>query len=79
MRFAYSAMIQPIAAMPTAARMITTGVATPAPYRPAPTISGSTRAEEKTGPMKPTDWAMTSGSRSPACRSGAAPLTVLLA
>src|SRR5436190_8449736 len=41
------------------------GEATPPPLPHAlitPTTSGVTKAEEKTGPMKPTDWAITSGS-----------------
>ena len=48
------------------AAMITdSGAATPPPLPEAlitPTTSGMTNAEEKIGPMNPTDCAMTSGS-----------------
>jgi hypothetical protein len=66
MRFAYVAIIHPIAKMPIAARITATGVATPAPspVAPAPTIRGRIRAAEKTGPMNPTDCASTSMSLS---------------
>ena len=40
------------------------GIATPPPFPDAlitPTTSGITNAEENTGPMNPTDWAITSG------------------
>src|SRR5580693_7410257 len=50
---------------PTAAISTDSGEATPPPLPEAlitPTTSGITKAEEKTGPMNPTDWAMTSGS-----------------
>jgi hypothetical protein len=41
------------------------GDATPPPLPDAlitPTTSGITNAAEKTGPMNPTDWAITSGN-----------------
>src|SRR5580704_18949265 len=50
---------------PTAAISTDSGEATPPPLPDAlitPTTSGITKAEEKTGPMNPTDCAMTSGS-----------------
>src|SRR2546430_1392079 len=68
-----------MAKTPTAAISTDSGEATPPPLPDAlitPTTSGITKAEEKTGPMKPTDWAITSGRvrtfaprRSYACRS----------
>jgi hypothetical protein len=48
-----------------AARITDSGEATPPPLPDAlitPTTSGITNAEENTGPMNPTDWAITSGS-----------------
>src|ERR1700742_1822479 len=54
-----------MAKTPTAAISTDSGEATPPPLPDAlitPTTSGITKAEEKTGPMKPTDWAITSGS-----------------
>src|SRR5229473_2554828 len=61
-----------MASVPTAEITTATGVATPAPCpdAPAPTMSGSRKATPNTGPMKPKDWATTSGSRnrvSPSC------------
>src|SRR5438093_12318917 len=65
-------MIHPIAAIPTAVRIMAKGVATPAPLpaAPAATTSGRIRAETNTGPMNPTDWATASRSDSlafPSC------------
>jgi hypothetical protein len=58
-------MIQPSAKTPIAANSTDSGEAMPPPLPEAlmtPTTSGITNAEEKTGPVKPTDWAMTSSS-----------------
>ena len=63
---AYCATIHPSANTPIAAINTDSGAATPAPLAAtfAPTISGMRNAAENTGPMKPTDWAITSTSES---------------
>ena len=56
-----------MAATPMTAMMMAIGVAAPAPFPEDDrfaTINGRMRAEEKTGPMKPTDCATTSASLS---------------
>src|SRR6266851_3703822 len=60
-----------MASVPMAEITTATGVATPAPCpdAPAPTMSGSRKATPNTGPMKPKDWATTSGSRNRVSRS----------
>src|SRR5262245_2963686 len=60
----YRDTIQPSAKTPTAAISTDSGDATPPPLPEAlitPTTSGITKADENTGPMKPTDCATTSG------------------
>src|SRR6185312_2637345 len=62
-----------MAKTPTAAISTDSGEATPPPLPDAlitPTTSGITKAEEKTGPMKPTDWAIRRGVSEPS-RQGA--------
>src|SRR5215472_11618032 len=61
----YRDTIHPSAKTPTAAISTDSGDATPPPLPEAlitPTTSGITKADENTGPMKPTDCATTSGS-----------------
>src|SRR4051794_13252147 len=73
-------MIQATPRMPTAARRIETGTATPAPLpvNEAPAMVEMKKADANTGPMKPIDWAIT--SRSVSCprprvsNSGSAPM-----
>ena len=62
------AISHPSAPMPTAATMMASGVASPAPLPAllAPTTVISSRIAPNTGPMNPTDWAMTSMKPSPA-------------
>src|SRR5215470_8237 len=57
-------MIHATPRMPTAARMIDTGTAMPAPLpvNEAPAMVEMKKADAKTGPMKPIDWAITSRS-----------------